>query len=177
MYIYLYYIMRGHVTNKKWYNSTYSKLIITKQDRCVTCSVKRPLKGEWSLSQVFFWGQVINETLYILTFTTKHERLMLKIGTNWCSKFIKRYEIYKKLARNNFQSLCRIHFMHILNRMYVWKNILHLITLRTFNNYYHELCDEWLWFCNVFWFLDFFFVFNFWLKRIDQLSSAAEISK
>ena len=94
IYIYLYYIMRGHVTNKKWYNSTYSKLIIAKQDRCVTCSVKRPLKGEWSLSQVFFWGQVINETLYILTLTTKHERLMLKIGTNWCSKFIKRYEIY-----------------------------------------------------------------------------------
>ena len=99
-------VMRGHVTNKKWYNSTYSKLIITKQDRCVTYSAKQPLKGEWFLSQVFFWGQVINETLYILTFTTKHERLMLKIGTNWCSKFIERYKICKKQLsislRNSF---------------------------------------------------------------------------
>ena len=100
--------LRSHVRShdkRKWYSSTSARPITIRQDRLVTCSAKLLLKNTWRLNLVFLWGHFRNENQYISTSTrslaSKCRRLMLKIGKNWCGRFIKKH-LNLKFAKKYF---------------------------------------------------------------------------
>ena len=96
--------VRSH-DKRKWYSSTSARPITIRQDRLVTCSAKLLLKNTWRLNLVFLWGHFRNENQYISTSTrslaSKCRRLMLKIGKNWCGRFIKKH-LNLKFAKKYF---------------------------------------------------------------------------